>query len=222
MFCDLSFTPGRQRCAPLQTASTQCAKFVVPCCLQEGSCPHPMQFGDRARLECIHQLRQCHMYLLGLDRRLPSPCSLGGRLCLISPERLLTGSLYDPAPPRTFPVLITRRSPKRCAVRYQTWWRELAPSTELLHATATEGSKREGFACAYCSELDAFPPSVWYCALLQLAEWLQDSPSVTLLSFERVSPQLERHTITQRSVLRTWLLTAPTPRRTTTNKEDVA
>ena len=87
-----------------------------------------------------------------------------------------------------------------------------------MHSTTNEGSKREDFARAYRSELDALPLSAGYRALFQLAEWLQDFPSVTLLSFERVSAEDERQIITQRSVLRMWLLRAPSPRRTTTEE----
>jgi uncharacterized protein YeaO (DUF488 family) len=115
-------------------------------------------------------------------------------------------------------VLITRTRPKRCAAQYQAWWRELAPSLALLHTTSSEDSRREGFACAYRAELDALPLRVWYHALLQLAEWLRASPTVTLLSFERVPTLLERQTVTQRSVLRAWLLSAPSPRHTTTEE----
>jgi hypothetical protein len=80
-----------------------------------------------------------------------------------------------------------------------------------LHSTSPEDSRRESFARAYRAELDALPLRAWYRALRQLAEWLQDYPSVTLLSYERVPALLERQTVTQRSVLRTWLLSAPTP-----------
>jgi uncharacterized protein YeaO (DUF488 family) len=134
-------------------------------------------------------------------------------------ERLLTGCLRDPAPPRTYPVLITRTRPKRCAVHYQAWWRELAPSMALLHTTSPEDSRRENFALAYRTELDALPLRVWYCALLQLAQWLQVCPNVTLLSYERVPPLLERQMVTQRSVLRTWLLSAPSPRLSKSEEE---
>jgi uncharacterized protein YeaO (DUF488 family) len=134
-------------------------------------------------------------------------------------ERLLTGCLRDPAPPRTFPVLITRRRPKQCAVHYHAWWRELAPSIALLHTTISEDSRREDFARAYRAELDALPLRAWYRALLQLAEWLQLYPSVTLISFERVPSVLECQTITQRSVLRGWLLNAPSLFHTTTEEE---
>lgn len=154
---------------------------------------------------------------------MPALALLAGRpLVPDLPERLLTGSIYDPAPPRSYPVLITRRRPKRCTARYQSWWRELAPSIELLHTTASDGLKREGFASAYRAELDALPLSVWYRSLLQLAEWLAVFPTVTLLSFECVPPEIERQILTQRSVLRMWLLSAPTPRRTTINKEGIA
>ena len=135
-------------------------------------------------------------------------------------ERLLTGCLRDPAPPRTYPVLITRTRPKRCVVYYHTWWRELAPSTSLLHTTSPEDFRRDEFARAYRAELDALPLRAWYRALLQLAEWLQVSPSVTLLSYERVPALLERQTVTQRSVPRTWLLRAPRP-QPSTNEEGV-
>jgi uncharacterized protein YeaO (DUF488 family) len=134
-------------------------------------------------------------------------------------ERLLTGCLHDPAPPWTYPVLITRTSPKRCAVQYQAWWRELAPSMALLHTTSPEDTRREGFACAYRAELDALPLRAWYHALLQMAVWLQVYPTVTLLSYERVPPLLERQTITQRSVLRAWLLSAPSPRFSSSEEE---
>jgi hypothetical protein len=56
-------------------------------------------------------------------------------------ERLLTGCLHDPAPPRAYPVLITRTRPKRCAVHYHAWWRELAPSLALLHTASPEDSQ---------------------------------------------------------------------------------
>jgi uncharacterized protein YeaO (DUF488 family) len=127
-------------------------------------------------------------------------------------ERLLTGRLHDPAPQRTYPVLITRTRPRRCAVQYRAWWRELAPSLALLHTTSQQDSTREGFARAYRAELDALRLRAWYRALLQLAEWLHVYPTVTLLSYECVPTLLERQTITQRSVLRAWLLTAPGPR----------
>ena len=128
-------------------------------------------------------------------------------------ERLLSGCLHDPAPPWTYPVLITRTRPKRCAAQYQTWWRELAPSLALLHVSSAEGSRRETFAHAYRAELNALPLRAWYRALLQLAQWLQDYPTATLLSYERVPTMLERQTVTQRSVLRAWLLRAPTLRQ---------
>jgi uncharacterized protein YeaO (DUF488 family) len=133
-------------------------------------------------------------------------------------ERLLTGCLRAPAPPRTYPVLITRTRPKRCTAQYQTWWRELAPSIALLHTAPSEDSRREAFARAYRAELDALPLHTWYRALLQLAEWLHTYPSVTLLSHERVLPLLERQTVTQRSVLRAWLLGAPDPRPSTSEE----
>jgi len=135
-------------------------------------------------------------------------------------ERLLTRCLHDAVPPRTYPVLITRTRPKRCAVHFQAWWRELAPSLALLHTTSPEDSRRETFALAYRAELDVLPLRAWYRALLQLAEWLQVYPSVTLLSYERVPALLERQTVTQRNVLRTWLLSAPSP-RLSTSEEDV-
>jgi uncharacterized protein YeaO (DUF488 family) len=134
-------------------------------------------------------------------------------------ERLLTRCLHDPAPPRTFPILITRRRPKRCAVHYHAWWRELAPSVTLLHTSPFEDSRRDDFARTYRAELDALPLRAWYRALLELAEWLQVYPSVTLLSYDRVPALLERHTVTQRSVLRTWLLSAPTPRLSKSEEE---
>jgi uncharacterized protein YeaO (DUF488 family) len=134
-------------------------------------------------------------------------------------ERLLMGCLQDPAPPRTYPVLITRTRPKRSAVHYQAWWRELAPSIALLHTTSPENSRREDFAYAYRAELDALPLRAWYRALLQLAEWLQVYPSVTLLSYERVPALLERQIVTQRSVLRAWLLSAPRLRLSTSEEE---
>jgi len=121
-------------------------------------------------------------------------------------ERLLTGCLRDPVPLRTYPVLITRTRPKRCAVHDRAWWRELAPSMALLQTTSPEDSRREDFALAYRAELDSLPLRAWYRALLQLAEWLQIYPSVTLLSYELVPPLLECQTMTQRTVLRTWLL----------------
>jgi uncharacterized protein YeaO (DUF488 family) len=124
-------------------------------------------------------------------------------------ERLLTGCLRAPAPPRTYSVLITRARPKRCAVHCRAWWRELAPSMALLHTTSSDDSRRADFAHAYGAELDALPLRAWYRALLRLAEWLQTYPSVTLLSYERVPALLECQTITQRTVLRTWLLRAP-------------
>jgi uncharacterized protein YeaO (DUF488 family) len=124
-------------------------------------------------------------------------------------ERLLTGCLHDPAPPQTYSVLITRTRPKRCAVHYRAWWRELAPSMALLHTTSSDDSRRDEFAHSYRAELDALPLRAWYRALLRLAEWLQTYPSVTLLSYERVPALLECQTITQRTVLRTWLLRAP-------------
>jgi uncharacterized protein YeaO (DUF488 family) len=130
-------------------------------------------------------------------------------------NRLLTGCLRDAPPPLTFPVLVTRTRPKCCAARYQAWWRELAPSMALLHTTTLEGSTRDGFARAYRAELDALPLHAWYHALLQLAEWLHTYPTVTLLSYERVPASLERQTLTQRSVLRAWLLIAPSPRKVT-------
>jgi uncharacterized protein YeaO (DUF488 family) len=129
--------------------------------------------------------------------------------------RLLTGCLHDPAPPRTYPVLITRTRPRRCETQYHAWWRELAPSMALLRTSSPEDSRRDDFARAYRAELDALPLRAWYRALLQLAQWMQVYPSVTLLSYERVPALLERHTVTQRSVLRTWLLSAPTPCHTT-------
>jgi len=135
-------------------------------------------------------------------------------------ERLLTGCLHDPAPPRTYLVQIARTRPKRCAVQYQAWWRELAPSMALLHATSAEDSRREDFARAYRAELDALPLRAWYRALLQLAEWLLVYPSVTLLSYKRAPALLERQTITQRSVLRIWLLSAPS-RQSSTSEEKV-
>src|SRR5262249_25050213 len=113
-------------------------------------------------------------------------------------ERLLTGCLHDPAPPRAYPVLITRTRPKRCAVPYQTWLRQLAPSMALLHTVPCEEFRRESFAGAYGAELDALPLRMWYGALLQLARWLQNYPTVMLLSYERVPTMLERHTVTQR------------------------
>jgi hypothetical protein len=88
----------------------------------------------------------------------------------------------------------------------------------LLHTTASEESKRERFASAYRAELDALPLRAWYGAVLQLAQWLQTYPTVMLLSYERVSALLERHTVTQRSVLRAWLLGAPSPYHTTTEE----
>jgi uncharacterized protein YeaO (DUF488 family) len=133
-------------------------------------------------------------------------------------KRLLTGCLHDPAPPRTYPVLITRTRPKRCAVQYQAWWRECAPSMALLHATPPEDSRRETFAHAYRAELDALPLRAWYRALLQLAEWLHTSPTVTLISYERVPALLERRTVTQRSVLRSWLLNVPSPQPSTSEE----
>jgi hypothetical protein len=88
----------------------------------------------------------------------------------------------------------------------------------LLHTTSSVDSRRESFAQAYRAELDALPLRAWYRGLLQLAEWLQVYPSVTLLSYERVPALLERQTITQRSVLRTWLLSAPRPRPSTSEE----
>lgn len=126
-------------------------------------------------------------------------------------ERLLTSCLHDPAPLLTYPVLVTRKRPKRCAVHYQAWWRDLAPSVALLHAASPEDSRRDDFARAYRAELDTLPLRAWYRALLQLSRWLQFYPSVTLLSYERVPAMLERQTVTQRGVLRTWLLTMPRP-----------
>jgi uncharacterized protein YeaO (DUF488 family) len=108
--------------------------------------------------------------------------------------------------------------PKRCTVQYQAWWRELAPSLALLHAAPTEDSRRDEFARAYRTELGALPLSSWYRALLQLAEWLRTYPTVTLLSYERVPSCLERQTVTQRSVLRTWLLSAPSPQSSTSEE----
>jgi hypothetical protein len=89
----------------------------------------------------------------------------------------------------------------------------------LLHSTSPEDSRREDFALAYRAELDALPLRAWYHALLQLAQWLQFAPSVTLLSYERVPPLLERQVVTQRSVLRTWLLSAPSPRLSKSEEE---
>jgi uncharacterized protein YeaO (DUF488 family) len=150
---------------------------------------------------------------------MPALALLAGRPLLPDlAERLLTGCLHDPAPPRAYPVLITRTRPKRCAVRYQTWWRQLAPSMALLHALPVEESKRERFAGAYRAELEALPLRAWYGAVLQLAQWLQHYPTVMLLSHERVPALLEPYTVTQRSVLRAWLLGAPSPRHTTTEE----
>jgi uncharacterized protein YeaO (DUF488 family) len=133
-------------------------------------------------------------------------------------ERLLTGGLHDPAPPQTFAVLITRRRPKQCAVQYHAWWRELAPSMALLSTTSPENSRRDEFEHAYRAELDALPLRAWYRALLQLADWLQVHPTVTLLSYERVRSSLECQTVTQRSVLRAWLLSAPRPQPSTSEE----
>jgi len=133
-------------------------------------------------------------------------------------ERLLTGCLHDPAPPRTYPVLITRTRPKRCAAQYHAWWRELAPSLALLHTATPEDSRRDGFARAYRAELNALPLRAWYRALLHLAEWLHTYPTVTLLSYERVPALLERQIVTQRSVLRAWLLSAPRPQQSTSEE----
>lgn len=154
-------------------------------------------------------------------RTTPALALLAGRpLVPDLAERLLTGCLHDPAPPRTYPVLITRTRPRHCTVQYHAWWRELAPSTALLHTTSPEDSRREHFARVYRAELDALPLRAWYRALLQLAEWLHTYPTVTLLSYERVPSSLERQTITQRRVLRAWLLSAPRQRQST-SKEGV-
>jgi uncharacterized protein YeaO (DUF488 family) len=153
------------------------------------------------------------------DPSLPALALLAGRpLVPDLAERLLTGCLHYPAPPRTYPVLITRTRPKRCAVQYHAWWRELAPSMALLHTPSPEDSRRDDFGCAYRAELDALPLRAWYRALLQLAEWLQVYPTVTLLSYERVPALLERQTVTQRSVLRAWLLGAPRPQPSTSEE----
>jgi uncharacterized protein YeaO (DUF488 family) len=150
----------------------------------------------------------------------PALALLAGRLLVPDlAERLLTGCLHDPAPPRTYPVLTTRTRPKHCVVQYQAWWRELAPSLALLHSTSSEDTRREGFARAYRAELDALPLRAWYRALLQLAEWLHIYPTVTLLSYERVPSLVERQTITQRRVLRTWLLSAPSPQLSRSEEE---
>jgi hypothetical protein len=89
----------------------------------------------------------------------------------------------------------------------------------LLHSTTPWDSRQETFAHAYRAELDGLPLRAWYRALLQVAEWLHTYPTVTLLSYERVPALLERQTITQRSVLRTWLLHAPIPRQSTGEEE---
>jgi hypothetical protein len=88
----------------------------------------------------------------------------------------------------------------------------------LLHTTSPEDSRREGFARAYRAELNGLPLRAWYRALLQLAEWLHTHPTVMLLSYERVFTSLERQTVTQRSVLRSWLLSAPRPRPSTSEE----
>jgi uncharacterized protein YeaO (DUF488 family) len=124
------------------------------------------------------------------------------------PQRLLTACLFEPQDVGTIPVLVTRLQPKRrTGQRYHAWWPQLAPSLALLHAPYEQVRGPEEFASAYRAELDALPDHVWLGAAVQLTAWLRQAPSVTLLSFERTSdPSARRRMLTQRQILRGWLL----------------
>jgi uncharacterized protein YeaO (DUF488 family) len=124
------------------------------------------------------------------------------------PQRLHTACLFEPRGGGTIAVLVTRAQPKRRrGVRYHAWWPQLAPSLSLLYAPREQIEGAEAFAHAYRAELDALPQRIWLDVLLELAAWLRKAPSVTLLSFERaLNPSVEPQTLTQRGVLRDWLL----------------
>lgn len=121
-------------------------------------------------------------------------------------DRLITGCVYQTSTAASVAVLVTRAEPKRIAKRWHAWWPHLAPSVALLHLGAEQSGGRDGFAQAYRAELEALPLYHWYGAILDITKWLRTSSTVMLLSFERVPTHPEHRQVTQRNVLRTWLL----------------
>ncbi len=143
------------------------------------------------------------------------------------PEQLWTGCVYEAQPNDTFGLLVTRMRPRRGAVAMiHDAWADLAPSVLLLTGRTSGGDRGnrggghgrrgarihlgwESFAAAYRAELDALPERVRMEANLQFAWWLRTYASVTLLSFEHVPDDSETRALTQRRILRDWLLGRP-------------
>jgi len=122
---------------------------------------------------------------------------------------LRTGCVSEPQSPQTFGVLVTRARPRRVTrTRIDHWWPHLAPSVALLHPRTSEDRDLgwEGFALRYRAELDSMGWAVRLRALLEVSRWLQEYPTVTLLSFEPARGREEAAVKSQRHVLRSWLL----------------
>jgi hypothetical protein len=144
--------------------------------------------------------------------------------------RVQTGCVYDAQPPGAFGLLVTRADPRsRRRQQYalapiHAHWPRFAPSMRLLtgHDVACPARRCHGsgrlaghgsvhlgwpaFAASYRAELEAWPLLTRLAVARQLVGWLRAFDAVTILSFERRTPEDSAPECwAQRHVFHDWL-----------------
>jgi hypothetical protein len=144
--------------------------------------------------------------------------------------RIRAGCVYDAHPSDTFGLLVTRAVPRtqrgrqRGLTPIHAHWPLFAPSVQLLtgHETACRSRRCHGdgrceghtpfhlgwpaFAAAYRAELETWPILTRLAVARQVVAWLRTAPTVTVLSFERRTPQGSPPDCwAQRHIFRDWL-----------------
>src|SRR5262249_50415651 len=139
-----------------------------------------------------------------------------------------TGCVYEVQPADTYGVLVTREDPRtrwrarQVLAPIDVHWRTFAPSVFLLtgHESACRVHRCRGvrrcdghvplqlgwsaFAAAYRAELEQQPFLTCLSVIRKVVGWLQVVPTLTILSFERGTPERGAPDEVVRSAKETW------------------
>lgn len=148
------------------------------------------------------------------DGPLRAWASPGSRWAAPLAARIRTGCVFESQPAGSFGLLVTRADPRprrRVRAPIQAHWSLLAPSVPLLMGlpvtpVAEQAHRWPAFAATYHAELAAQPFHVHLAVARQVAAWLREYETVTILSFEHWSPRAYAPDYwAQRHVFRDWL-----------------
>ena len=107
-------------------------------------------------------------------------------------------SIYDPAPPGGWRVLVMRYWPRGVRrERVDLWLPEAAPSRELLRRYSQAGLSWPEFEAAYRAEMQARPAVIQHLHQLE-----QQHGSLVLLCHERIPPHAHCHRQTLAELVR--------------------